>query len=84
MTQDGDDEGILRLDRLPAADEADTIRDLAAVVAPDFGEVFQKAGGEGCARANRAAVEVPDCPGCHIRPFICLLGSRAISSVSFC
>src|SRR5262249_42356492 len=26
----------------------------------------------------------PDWPGCHIRPFTCLVGSRGISSVSFC
>jgi hypothetical protein len=31
VTQDGDDEGILRLDRLPTADEADTIRDLIGI-----------------------------------------------------
>ena len=26
----------------------------------------------------------PDWPGCHMRPFTCLVGSRGISSVSFC
>jgi hypothetical protein len=31
VTQDGDDEGTLRLDRLPTADEADTIRDLIGI-----------------------------------------------------
>jgi hypothetical protein len=27
---------------------------------------------------------LPETPGGHIRPFTCLLGSKAISSVSFC
>jgi hypothetical protein len=31
VTQDGDDEGCLRLDRLPTADEAATIRDLLGI-----------------------------------------------------
>ena len=31
VTQDGDDEGILRLDQLPTSAEADTIRDLIGI-----------------------------------------------------
>ena len=57
---------------------------LAAVVTPDFGEVFQEACRKRRPRTDWSSIRISGLTGCHIRPFTCLVDSRGIYSVSFC